>query len=86
MLTIAGGILIAVVVICIAPAVLTALFWILMSPFLAMWGIVRAVKGDPHKITAEDLNSPDITKGVIQDYMRNYSSISYRNSHQIPKA
>lgn len=50
MLTIAGGILIAVAVICVAPCILTALFWLLVGPFFVPGLIKRAVKGNPHKV------------------------------------
>lgn len=50
MLTIAGGILIAFAAICLAPYILTALFWILVGPFFVPGIIKRAIKGDPHKI------------------------------------
>jgi hypothetical protein len=50
MLTIAGGILIAVVAICLAPYILIAAFWMVAWPFFVPGIILRAIKGDPHKI------------------------------------
>lgn len=50
MLNIAGGILIAAVVICLAPAILTVIFWVIVGPLFIPVLIHRAIKGDPHKI------------------------------------
>jgi hypothetical protein len=50
MLTIAGGILLAVALICLAPYILTAIFWLFAGPFFIPGIIKRAIKGDPHKV------------------------------------
>jgi hypothetical protein len=50
MFEIAGGILLAVVALCLAPYILTAIFWVFAGPFFIPGLVKRAIKGDPHKI------------------------------------